>query len=86
MSQPIQHLSVILTADERAILLAFLNSGMKADVNAAGLSTEAGNIVQNAIHLARRLQEATPVQQLKVTPAAVDVPSADVTDPAIPRA
>jgi len=77
MSQP-THLSVILTNDERNILLAFIQSGMKADVNAAGLSSEASNVVSNALHLAKKLQDATPVQQVKVP--AIAAP-ADITDP-----
>lgn len=76
MSEPIIHLSVILTSEERNVLLSFIQSGMKADINLAGLSATAGNIVTNALHLANKLQAATPVEQIKVCPQ-----SEDVTDP-----
>lgn len=79
MSQPITHVSVIFTTEERNILLSFIQSGMKADVNIIGLSPESSNVITNALHLAKKLQAGTPVEQVKVS---VIPPNEDVTDPA----
>lgn len=73
---PIEHRSVIFTTVEIQVLTDFINAGMKANVAALGLCVESSNTIQNALHLAKKLQDATPVQKLHVCPQ-----SPDITDP-----
>lgn len=86
MSQPNQtqpaeeSFSVILTQTERAILLAFLDAGLRYEINRVGLSKESAIIAQNAVGIAARLHSAPAVPNVPriVTPEDItDVPQAN---------
>lgn len=71
MSQPTAptKFNVVITDQERELIYAFLNAGLKAEINRVGLSGEASIITSNALFLAEKFQKATPVLEVLDTPA-----------------
>lgn len=69
MSQPksTELFTINFNADERNLILAFINVGFKSEMARVGLHSDAGAITNNAVYLLKKFSEAKPVKNEDIT-------------------